>query len=357
MIYILCLIKERAFSEKALILPEIELEFYMSLKALFVSLLLFCGVLGLYSQTYQDSPADFFISKKVAMDPMMLAPGFISSGMNESSCSMSKDGDEFYFCLQKNTSLSVILVTRFVDGFWKYPEVLDLSGDYMDASPFLSPDGKYLYFASNRPEHSGDGIANWNIWRSQRGLKGEWLNPELMPFSSANGNELSVSVDSSGNLYFCADYESQTITLEKDHLDIYHVALLEDGSWGEVVKLGTEINSPAVEQTPAVSPDGRWLVYSSARVDGEGSADLYVSQKVNGKWTLARNLESPVNTSGYEHAPAFSPDGSILFFTSTREVKIPAKINYSKLKKWLLGPGNGSGDIWYVRPSSVFGGN
>jgi hypothetical protein len=319
-----------------------------------ISAIIFVGWFGSVSaQTYHDSPSDFFISKNVDRDPMMMAPGFISSGMDECGGSRGKDGDEFYFCLTQSGTFSVILGIRFEDGFWNHPEVLSFSGIHKDSSPFLSPDGRYLYFASNRPESDDDGIANWNIWRSLRSPDGNWLESELMPFSSSGGNELSVTMDTLGNVYFCADYESQTITLEKDHLDIYHVPVSDDGEWGEVVKLGPEINTAAVEQTPSVSPDGKCLVFSSPRIDGEGTADLYVSYKENGKWTSAENLKTPVNSSGYEYAPVFSSDGRILFFTSSREAKRPENINYSRLKKWLLGPGTGSGDIWYIKASSI----
>ncbi|PWE01206.1 PD40 domain-containing protein [Marinilabilia rubra] len=305
------------------------------------------------AQTYHDSPSDFFFSKKVDAQPLMMSPGFISSGMDESGGSLGKNGDEFFFALKKQGAFSLILVTRFTDGFWTYPEVAPFSGHYFDASPFLSPGGDYLYFASNRPEHPEDGIPNWNIWRSKRGPSGNWSKPELTGFSNANGNETSVSVDKEGNVYFCADYESGTITLEKDHLDIYYVPVSDDGKWGEVVKFGMQINSEAVEQTPAISPDGRCLVFSSSRSGGEGTADLYVSYKENEEWTPCQNLESPVNSPAYEYCPVFSADGKLLLFTSNREVKMPSGINYSRLKKWVLGPGNGAGDIWYVKASSV----
>jgi hypothetical protein len=333
-------------------------KYYMSSKIiivfLFVGSFVFISSFGSVSaQTFNDSPSDFFISKNIGRDPMMMAPGLISSGMDECGGSMGKDGDEFYFCLRQNGTFSVIMGIRFEDGFWSHPEVLSFSGTDMDASPFLSPDGRFLYFASDRPENIDDGIANWNFWRSSRNRNGNWLEPELMPFSSPGGNELSVTMDTLGNVYFCADYEGQTITLEKDHLDIYHVSVSDDGEWGEVVKLGPEINTAAVEQTPSVSPDGKCLVFSSLRVDGEGTADLYVSHKENGKWTSAENLKTPVNSFAYEYAPVFSSDGRILFFTSSRKTKLPGKLTYSRLKKWLLGPGNGSGDIWYVKASSI----
>ncbi len=324
----------------------------MFLKSFLFFLLIYC-IGQIHAQTYHDSPSDFFFSKNVDAQPKRMSPGFISSGMNECGGTMGKDGDEFYYCLKKQRTFSVIVATRFEDGFWSHPEIEDFSGTHMDSSPFLSPDGKYLYFASNRPRNEDDDITNWNIWRCSRGQEGEWLEPELMPFSSPEGNEISVSADSFGNVYFCADYESGTISLERDSLDIYYVPVSDNGEWGPVEKLGPEINTRAVEQTPAISADGTCLVFSSARPGGEGTADLYVSFKEEEGWTPGQNLGTPVNSEAYESCPVFSADGAFLLFTSSRISKVPEKINYSRLKKWVLGPGNGSGDIWYVKASSV----
>jgi TolB protein len=68
-----------------------------------------------------------------------------------------------------------------------------------------------------------------------------------------------------------------------------------------------------VNQTPAFSPDGRWLVYAHGYETGEGS-DLFVvgvdGQAPARRITVARGT---INVS-----PTFSPDGRRLAFTSSR---------------------------------------
>lgn len=322
---------------------------------MFYILALFCLIFSLTNaQTYDDSSLDFFFSDEVGEDPMMMSRGFISTGMNELHGAVGVDGKEFYYVVRHRENFSVILETRFSDGFWIYPEVVSFSGKYLDTSPFVDPSGNYFYFASNRPRHETDGIANWNIWRCSRLDDDSWGKPELLPFSSENRNEMSVSVDRDGTVYFHADYGSETITVQRDAFDIFSTRQAGDGSWSEVETLGPAINTEAMEQTPAISPDGDCLVFSSQRQGGDGSSDLYVAFKNEQGWTEAEKLGRYINSGAHECCPAFTPNGELLLFSSFVKSKTPEEVNYAEIKKWVLGPGNGAGNIWYVNVSALF---
>ncbi len=316
---------------------------------IFFALFLFVFVFSINSQTYHDSPSDFFFSDEVGGIPMLMSPGFISTGMNEESGTLSPKGDEFYYCLTHQGDISVILVTRFIDGFWTYPDVAEFSGKYQDSSPFIGPSGEYLYFVSDRPVNGTDRIRNWSIWRCLRVSDNEWSEPELMPFCSGEQNEMSVSVDRDGVVYFHADYESETISLNRDAFDIFCVRPAADNEWDGVEKLGSAINSSGIEEYPAISPDGNSLVFSSER-SSIGKGDLYVSFREGDGWSEALSLGRLVNSSARDYCPAFTNDG-LLLFVSSRRNSIPGNLTYSELKRHILGPGNGRGDIWYINAS------
>jgi outer membrane protein OmpA-like peptidoglycan-associated protein len=65
---------------------------------------------------------------------------------------------------------------------------------------------------------------------------------------------------------------------------------------------------------PALSPDGSHLFFSSDMPGGSGGKDLYVSEKVNGQWTLPINLGPFINTEGDEVFPFYQ--GGRLYFAS-----------------------------------------
>ncbi len=83
--------------------------------------------------------------------------------------------------------------------------------------------------------------------------------------------------------------------------------------WGDPVPLPPSVNTRAAEGRPALSPDGRWLVFSV----GEAglNADLWVAEMVDGEPTHPRPL-ARLNTSADDLAPAFARDA--LYFASNR---------------------------------------
>ncbi|HVW59441.1 MAG TPA: hypothetical protein VHC48_05385 [Puia sp.] len=51
----------------------------------------------------------------------------------------------------------------------------------------------------------------------------------------------------------------------------------------------------------------------------ECSYDIYISRRIGGKWTPSRNLGPKVNTAFRDYSPGISPDGRYLFFTSEKD--------------------------------------
>jgi len=97
------------------------------------------------------------------------------------------------------------------------------------------------------------------------------------------------------------------------------VSALVDGEWTEpeiVEAVSTEEYS---EVEPLLSPDGQQLYIMSARPDGHGGADFWVSDLVDGEWTEPRNLGVPFNTPYMDHCLYFAgEDWEYAYWTSTR---------------------------------------
>lgn len=140
-----------------------------------------------------------------------------------------------------------------------------------------------------------------------------------------------------------AGVAEQAAFVSKDGLSLYFQALNRPGGfggfdiwvsqrasvddpWGEPQNLGPNINTPANENTPILSPDGHRLYFSSDRPGGFGGGDLYVSRRHNKRndfgWQPPVNLGSGVNTEFGEVKPAYFEDdetGTItLYFSSNR---------------------------------------
>ena len=90
-----------------------------------------------------------------------------------------------------------------------------------------------------------------------------------------------------------------------------------------VDNLGSEVNTSYPEYGPAISTDEQTIFFTSRRPNSVGGKrdesdggyyeDLYMSQKVKGKWQAAKQLSKNVNTDGHDATAGLSPDGSKLY--------------------------------------------
>ena len=88
--------------------------------------------------------------------------------------------------------------------------------------------------------------------------------------------------------------------------------------WGELINLGPTVNSPADDDLPSISSDGRMLFFASERSGGLGDRDLWVARRASPDhdWGTPVNLGPRVNTTSYEIGPNISADGRTLYFQS-----------------------------------------
>jgi outer membrane protein OmpA-like peptidoglycan-associated protein/tetratricopeptide (TPR) repeat protein len=112
----------------------------------------------------------------------------------------------------------------------------NINTKYWEAHGYITPDGKQLYFSSNRP----DGFGELDIWVSNRET---------------------------------------------------------DGNWGLPLNLGNTINTPYNENTPFFNPVSGTLLFSSIGHNGMGGYDVFSSTLKNGKWTKPIGMPYPVNTT------------------------------------------------------------
>ena len=81
-----------------------------------------------------------------------------------------------------------------------------------------------------------------------------------------------------------------------------------------------------------------------------------MSYQRDGRWTEPRNLGDGINSDGWEFGAKLSPDGKYLFFTSNRGVldkPLPRRFDYRELSEALRSPGNGLRDVYQVDVSAL----
>jgi flagellar motor protein MotB len=174
---------------------------------------------------------------------------------------ISPDGNYLFFtaCFRPDGfgSCDLYYCTRQGDS-WSAPLNMgvDVNSDLWDSQPCLSPDGKTLYFASNRE----GGFGSSDIWKTELGPGGKWKKP---------------------------------------------------------VNLGSAINTADAEMVPFIHFDNSTLYFSSKGHPGMGGADLFVSKKLDkGGWSTPVNLGYPINTNGDELAIIINASGNQAYISS-----------------------------------------
>ena len=125
------------------------------------------------------------------------------------------------------------------------------------------------------------------------------------------------------NGVFTPDGREFFFTRLLDGIDTMFHSVFERGAWTAPKPLHVYANQArAVAVDMSVSPDNRFLYFLGEHPHefggGKGDWDLFVSPRVDGRWSSARALPPPIYTPAIEAYPVVVADGS-LYFSSTRE--------------------------------------
>lgn len=287
------------------------------------------------------------------LSPALYLPGIVSTGLNEFGCALTPPQDELYYCIRHRSDLFVILTSSFSNGSWSNPKIANFSGFYNDADPFISEDGKYLYFCSDRPINDEDTLRDWNIWRLERVGK-NWGNIKLLEFNTPNKNEMYPTVSLNGNVYFHSDLLSPNKFVDFNRTDLYY-SINNNGKYSGYEKLPICSND-FPEWDPFISPKEDYLIFTTTIPGGFGGGDMYISfRSINGNWSKPLNMGSEVNSNGMDYCPNLTPDKKHLIFSSYRNnidfTETP--LSYERIKELLNRPQNGNGDVYTIDSSLI----
>lgn len=289
-------------------------------------------------------------------EPIVFLPGSISTGDDESHPTFTPDGQALYF-LRNTPDFRhwTVLVSEFADGEWSTPEVAPFSGQHADADVFFTRDAAMLYFVSKRPDQPGAAPGSetdlWVIKRTEEG----WGEPKRVDELSSDGNEWFPSMTLSGTMYFGSERRAGNRG-PAGTSDLWRSRLI-GGRFTRPENLGPTINSPGNDIEAYISPDDSFMIFASdGHADTRGAYDLYVSYHCGGRWSKPVNLGASINSAGWDFSPRISPDGRYLFFTSNRgfaDQPFDRPLSDEELTERLHAPGNGLRDIYQVDLSAL----
>lgn len=235
---------------------------------------------------------------------------------------ISKDGLTFYF-QRGDASLNGediwIAQRASTDSPWGAPLRLPdtVNSAFNDRGAFESPDGHWLFLASNRTGGRGD-FDLYASWRQHTHDDFGWRAPTRLESINTVGFDSGPTVfedEQTGALQMY--FVSNPTGPQNANVDINRALQMPDGSFGQVERV-SELNSTSNEGRPDVRHDGLEIYFNSAR-PGLGVSDIWVATRGSTAepWS-APELAAGINTSFAENVPALSWDGLTLYFSSTR---------------------------------------
>ena len=265
--------------------------------------------------------AEIKYSETTVKTPMPFADGIISTDENsEFELTFSTDGLKTYFSRRKPNEKQMIYESDFKNGTWSTPKLASFSNN-RDEAAFITPDGKFLFFGSERPipNKPNKGNFDMNIWMVEKNSLG-WSEPKPLPeiinqvqiekeqWPSSNNN--FIFTNDNKNYYFTSMFRgNKSIKLYETKFD------------------GKTFTEPkAIEgifddekfwvYSAVISPNGKFLIFNSFEAPGgQGGEDIFVSQKTEKGWGKAKSIGKLVNTKDEESSPRFSRDGKYFFFS------------------------------------------
>ena len=202
-------------------------------------------------------------------EPQTLSFAQFPEDIDPGAAFLSADGSKLYLtgCGWGRDSGCDLYVSHWDMGQWSMPKRLEgsINTGSWESQPCLSADGKELYFVSRRN-------GNADIYCSHRNADRSWGEPQNLgtPINT-KGSEMAPFLHPDGKtLYFSSDKH-----VGMGGFDLFMSRRGEDGNWQEPVNLGFPINTGGDEINFFVAADGRTAFISSQREGRQGSFDIY----------------------------------------------------------------------------------
>jgi hypothetical protein len=274
----------------------------------------FLLLLGFSYSTYAQNTNEFPVLKEdyLGQTPpgdsaVVFAPGLISLENRSELCiAFSPAGDECCLSFFDANFKSWIFYSKLIDSKWTKPDTAYFA-PYGGGGPVsFSPDGQLLTYMKSNPV-AGE-PSNTDLYFCNRTDTG-WSQPQPFPgVINSNYREAGHALTLNKTLYYATGRSNQPYGC-----DVFRSRYIN----GEFTpaEFVANLSTSNDEDGVWISPDESYAIVESWQDDNQ--KDLYLSfRKEDDSWIELINMGTKINTPNQETRGKVSPDGKYLFFTS-----------------------------------------
>jgi len=190
----------------------------------------------------------------------------------------------------------------------------DINSKWHDSSPAFSKDGKTMYFTRNLVSENKDEVPGLGLFIATQNANGDW-DTESLPFNDTSFSNAHPALSPDGKtLYFSSDRPGGF-----GYTDLYRVAIAEDGSYGKPMNMGKEINTAGHDSFPFIDAEGRFFFATNGH-PGYGGLDVFVVGLGKGApITPIFNLGGALNSIADDFSFIVNTENGKGFVTSNRK--------------------------------------
>jgi outer membrane protein OmpA-like peptidoglycan-associated protein len=192
----------------------------------------------------------------------------VNSAENESVAGISPDGTQLFF--NKDVNEGEIYYSTYDGTNWGSSlPMLGINSAASESGGSITADGKIFVFASDRKTASQGGM---DIWMSNKQADGKWSPPVNLGLNiNSKYDEINPYITPNGKTIYFASNGFNTM----GGYDIFKSTSTETGVWGKAENLKAPINSADDEMFYSQTSDGKKVFFSAIRKEGKGSLDIY----------------------------------------------------------------------------------
>jgi outer membrane protein OmpA-like peptidoglycan-associated protein len=259
----------------------------------------------------------------------------VNSSRDDFAPTITADGRTMFFASDRNVARNhhhfwETISPENNDTTWGMPVNVteinsDPKSDYGDGAASIAADGQTIYFASNRNTTVPDDV---NIWLATLdGTHWKGVHEVGAPVNTTSFETQPAISPDGKKLFFASNRPGKVGSEDKQNVDIFVSHLLPDGRFSDPVNLGTKINTEHYEGSPFMAADGTTLYFASEdphrdpNQPGLGGLDIYQSEwkgPSDTDWTTPTRLPAPINSPSDDFFLTVPASGNVLFFSSNR---------------------------------------